>query len=112
VSVSGVLFSVGVCVCDLLIFFPQALYTDAAGLRTAFAEHWAHVASALAGEPAVLAHDLLNEPWPGDTNRPNFTFPNIIQVERSLILPFYRAIAAAIRKVDRRHIIAYEPVRT
>jgi len=76
------------------------------------------VASVLSQEPAVLAHDLLNEPWPGDTNDPalysafmSWWF-NSPAAERELLLPFYRALAAEIRKVDPRHIIAYEPVRT
>lgn len=89
-----------------------------AGLRTAFSEHWMHIAASLASEPTVLAHDLLNEPWPGDTNDPQqysafmswwFNSP---AAEHELLLPFYRELAHRIRKVDRNHIIAYEPVST
>mgnify|MGYP003685407311 CR=1 FL=1 len=100
------------------LFLPlwQALYTDKAGLRTAFSEHWAHIAAAVASEPAVLAHDLLNEPWPGDTNNPweysSFMswWYNSPRAEHNVLLPFYRELARGIRKVDQKHIIAYEPV--
>jgi len=94
----------------------QALYTDGGGVRRAFEEHWAHVAEALADEPAVLALELMNEPWPGDTNDPgNYSlfmswWFNSPAAERDLLLPFYRHVVAAIRAVNKRHIVAYEPV--
>lgn len=93
----------------------QSLYTNVGGLRDHFAQHWRLVASSLKDASNVLMFEIINEPWPGNIYGEHYWFPytwwfDSAYSERTLLTPFYRHIAAAIREVDREHIIAYEGV--
>ena len=61
-------------------------------VQSEFVEMWGHLASRLAGHPAVIGYDLLNEPWPT-------TPPGVF--EQVHLMPMYRRVAAAIRAHDR-----------
>jgi endoglycosylceramidase len=81
-------------------------WADTDGLQEHYAAAWGHVASKFAGNPKVLGYDLFNEPWPGTdwqaciTGCPAFD-AQLGAMERKAI--------AAIRAVDRRHLVWYEP---
>ena len=92
-----------------------ALYNNQGGLREAFANHWRLVARRLRDASNVLMLEIINEPWPGDIYGSHYWFPytwwyDSAYPERELLTPFYREVAAAIREVNREHIIAYEGV--
>jgi aryl-phospho-beta-D-glucosidase BglC (GH1 family) len=57
---------------------------------------WRRIAAHYSKEPIVLGYDLLNEP-----------IPPFLQLQRfnSDLEPFYRRISAAIREVDRNHVL-------
>lgn len=59
-------------------------------------EIWRRIAAHYAKEPMVLGYDLLNEPIPH--------FPQLSRFNGDLE-PLYRRISAAIRKVDRNHVL-------
>jgi endoglycosylceramidase len=66
------------------------------GLQERYAAAWRYVAARFAGDPSVLGYDLFNEPWPaGGTDAELGTF--------------YAKVIAAIRTVDRSHLVFYEP---
>ena len=69
-------------------------------VQTEFAEMWGHVASRLAGHPAVIGYDLLNEPFPSSP-------PGVF--EATQLAPMYERVVAAIRAVDVHTPIFFEP---
>ncbi len=78
----------------------ERLWTDAA-LARAFAAAWRRVASALASSDAVVAYDVMNEPFWGTGDPDRF--------DRRLAAPFYARVIDAIREVDPRPFVAIEP---
>lgn len=62
-------------------------------LQAAFAAMAAHVALRFADEPWVVGYDLFNEPSTPD----------------HYLVPFHARVTAAIRSVDTRHLIFFEP---
>jgi len=62
-------------------------------------EVWRKIAERYRDEPAVLAYDLLNEPLPH--------FPEFRKYD-PMLEPLYRRVVAAIREVDRNHIVILE----
>ena len=59
-------------------------------------EIWRRIASHYAKDPMVLGYDLLNEPIPH--------FPQLSRFNSDLE-PLYRRISAAVREVDRNHVL-------
>ena len=59
-------------------------------------EIWRRIAAHYRKEPTILGYDLLNEPIP--------PFPPLARLDSDLE-PLYRRIAAAIRQVDRNHVL-------
>lgn len=76
------------------------LWTDPA-LQGAFAAAWGHVASRLAGEPAVVGFDPLNEPHWG-------TYP-VAMFEVDRLQPFYARVIDAVRAHAPTWIAFAEP---
>jgi endoglycosylceramidase len=69
-------------------------------IQTDFVEMWGHLASRLAGHPAVIGYDILNEPWP---SAPPGAF------EQLHLMPMYRRVAGAIRRHDPASPIFFGP---
>lgn len=65
-------------------------------LQARYAAAWQYVAARFSHDPWVLGYDLMNEPWPA-------------QGTDAQLGAFYKRVIAAIRSVDRRHLIFYEP---
>ena len=57
---------------------------------------WRRIAKHYANEPIILGYDLLNEPIPH--------FPSLQRYNKDLE-PLYKRISAAIREVDRNHVL-------
>ena len=69
-------------------------------IQSDFVEMWGHLASRLAGHPAVIGYDILNEPWP---SAPPGAF------EQLQLMPMYTRVAEAIRRHDRVTPIFFGP---
>ena len=76
------------------------LYANAGGLQDHFLSVWRAVAGRFRGASNVVGYDILNEPDPGITPGVN---------DYTLLGTFYRRAIAAIRSVDSRHTIFFEP---
>ncbi len=61
---------------------------------------WVKIANRYKNEPTVAAYDLLNEPLPQRTGA--------AEKHKSELEPLYKRITAAIREVDKRHMITLE----
>lgn len=79
--------------------FDRLWHDDA--LQTAFAAAWRRLALALRERDAVVAYDVLNEPFWGTAGPDRF--------DRHLAPRFYGRVVDAIREVDRKRWIALEP---
>jgi endoglycosylceramidase len=66
------------------------------GLQQRYAQAWQYVAKVFTADPWVLGYDLFNEPWPAHSSDAELG-------------SFYSRVITAIREVDRRHLIFYEP---
>ena len=80
---------------------------DGVPLQTHYAEGVRAIAGAVGGEQYVLGYDLMNEPWPGTEWGACLT--GCPDLEATLTLPFAQRMTAAIRTVDREHIVFTEP---
>jgi endoglycosylceramidase len=78
------------------------------GLQRRYADAWAHVAAYFSGTPRVLGFDLFNEPWPG-TPWPTCINPDGCPAFDATLQAFTGRMIRAIRTVDRRTPIFYEP---
>ncbi|MFG2818603.1 cellulase family glycosylhydrolase [Kitasatospora sp. NPDC048365] len=92
-------------------FWRDRAAPDGVGVQEHYAAMWAHVAQRFADRPYVLGYDLINEPWPG-WDYPT-CFPNgCPDFERGVLAPFQAKAMKAIREVDRKHLLFYEPSLT
>jgi endoglycosylceramidase len=78
------------------------------GLQDRFAAAWRHLAQRFAGNRAVLGYDIFNEPFPG-TGYLLCALPSGCPAFDSQLTAFNRKVDTAIRKVDRRTLVWYEP---
>jgi len=76
----------------------RQLFRNAAGVQDAWAAAAAVVARRFARNPGVLGYEIMNEPIA-------FVIPD----GNAALLAFHVRVANAIRRVDRRHLIAFEP---
>jgi len=87
----------------------QDIYKDTHGGRTAWAEAWKSFALALKDEKGVMGYELMNEPFAGDIYKdPLLLDPAHAGAEN--LQPAYDVVASAIREVDEKTVILYEPV--
>lgn len=63
---------------------------------------WVKIAKRYKNEPTVAAYDLLNEPLPGNTGA--------AEKYGHLVEPLYKRLTAAIRELDKKHMITVEGV--
>ena len=66
---------------------------DRNGLQGEFATMFTRLAARFVNDEAVLGYEIFNEPLAADSE----------------LLPFHTKVAAAIRTVDQKHLIAFEP---
>ncbi|HEV3228744.1 MAG TPA: cellulase family glycosylhydrolase [Solirubrobacteraceae bacterium] len=78
------------------------------GLQDRFAAAWAHVAARFQGNSAVLGYELLNEPWPGSTWQ-QCANPAGCPAFDAQLTAFVKRVTGAIRAVDNRTLVWYEP---
>jgi endoglycosylceramidase len=108
-------------------FWDNAKASDGVGLQDHFVGMWRHVAQRFRGLPGVMGIDIINEPPPGSPRgvhvgaiasgaestdeqvaclRPLLGCP---EFDSDSLAPFYGRVIRAIRQVDAKTIINYEP---
>jgi endoglycosylceramidase len=83
---------------------------DGVGLQDHYAGAWRAVASRFDRQPYVLGYDLFNEPWPGSDVPSCVGTSGCPAFESQKLAPLSERAIDAIRDVDRRHLVWYEPV--
>ena len=84
-------------------------YANKDGLADLYAKAWGAVAKRFRGSSYVLGYDLMNEPWPG-TQFATCAQPAGCPVfDLTALQPVYEKALAAIRAVDRTHLVWIEP---
>jgi len=89
-------------------FFANAPGPGGVGLQDRYAAAWRHVAKRFRRNDNVLGYDLINEPWPG-TAWQDCVNPDGCPASDAKLHAFTAKMIRAIREVDRRHLIFYEP---
>jgi endoglycosylceramidase len=87
----------------------QYLYDNYGGSMDSMAQFWAKVASLFKESPNVLGYELINEPWAGDI----YSIPPLLAPGNAgarNLAPAYNKINAAIRQIDNKTLLFYEPV--
>ena len=71
------------------------------GLQDHYLDLWRAVARRYRGEPVIAAFDLLNEPVGG------VVAPGLL--ESTLLYPYYRRLAQAVREIDPSRMVGFQP---
>lgn len=79
------------------------------GLQDHYAMAWRHVAERFRTVPGVLGYDLMNEPFPGTNFRPCLDRELGCPDFDATLTAFTTRVVDAIRRVDRRTMVFYEP---
>ena len=79
-----------------------SFWADRDGVRQAFIDLWVHVATRYRDDPRILGYECLNEPDGGE-------FGTADEFAKKGLTPFYDALMPALRAVDSRHLIFFEP---
>jgi len=87
----------------------QNLYNNTDGLRDRWAAFWAKTAETFKDYPNIIGYELINEPWAGDIYaNPLLMVPKV--ADRMNLAPAYEVLNKAIRAIDDRHLVFFEPV--
>ena len=89
-------------------FWGNAPGPGGVGLQARFAAAWRHVAAQFRADPAVLGYELFNEPFPG-TLWESCLGPGGCTGFDGQLTTFYRRVDNAIRSIDPRTLVWYEP---
>jgi endoglycosylceramidase len=88
---------------------------DGEGIRTAFGRAWQVVARRFDRDSMVAGYDLINEPFPGTTSQSSPYVSSCggtsgcADFDRQTLEPFQIAVARAIRRVDVKRTVFFEP---
>jgi endoglycosylceramidase len=90
-------------------FWRNAPGPDGVGLQDHYAAAWAHVASRFGRDSSILGYEIMNEPWPGAAWLP-CAVPVLGCADFDVKLTaFYNRVTTAIRRVDTRTPVWFEP---
>jgi endoglycosylceramidase len=78
-------------------------------LQDAYAAAWAHVASYFRNDTGVMGYDLFNEPFPGSQWYSCLSPAGCPVFDTQFLAPFVTKVLKAIRSVDQKHLVFYEP---
>jgi endoglycosylceramidase len=95
----------------------DSLWSDAAGpggigLQERYAAAWKRVAKDFRSRSYLMGYDPINEPWPGNGFQQCLMVSGCPAFEHGPLADLEGKVVAAIRKVDPRHTVWYEPVVT
>ncbi|CAF3644939.1 unnamed protein product [Rotaria sp. Silwood1] len=87
----------------------QCLYDNVAGAVDSMSNLWRLIATTFGRYTNILGYELINEPWAGNyVADPTLLLPGVAGTKN--LQPFYDKLANAIRSVDNKTLIFYEPV--
>jgi endoglycosylceramidase len=89
-------------------FWANAAGPGGVGLQDRYAAAWRHVAERFRDEPAVFGYDIFNEPFPGSAAA-RCARPSGSRAFDARLSEFSRRVLRAIRAVDERRLVFYEP---
>jgi endoglycosylceramidase len=84
-------------------------YANVDGVADLYAQAWKAVALRFRGTSYVLGYDLMNEPWPGTQVSTCANPAGCPVFDAQVLQPVFEKALAAIRSVDRRHLVWIEP---
>jgi endoglycosylceramidase len=90
-------------------FYSNTKYPADKGVQDQFDAAWVHVANYFKDVPGIIAYDLLNEPEAGSQDDTCLNPAGCPQFDALMLTPFNEKAVAAIRSVDRAHMVWYEP---
>ncbi|MBV9310161.1 MAG: cellulase family glycosylhydrolase [Solirubrobacterales bacterium] len=79
------------------------------GIQDRYASAWSHVAAHFRSNRNVLGYELMNEPWPGSQWSSCANTQGCPAFDSGQLAGAYRRMLKAIRRVDRRKLVWYEP---
>jgi endoglycosylceramidase len=87
------------------------LYTNRNRVQDYFVKYWKRLATLFKDEVNILGYELLNEPFicSRSTVGVPFGLMNRAKTEKQFLAPLYDRLATAIRTIDTRSLIFYEP---
>jgi endoglycosylceramidase len=85
------------------------LYANTDGIGAEFAHAWSAMANAFRSNPMMLGYDLFNEPYPGSQDPTCMQPVGCPAFDAVSLEPFESSLASAVRQVDRRTMVFYEP---
>ncbi len=90
-------------------FWSDAPGPDGVPLQTTYGRAMQHIARRFRDDPRVLGYEIMNEPFPGTQFATCATPLGCPLFDAGSLTPFYAKVAAMLREVDARKLVAYEP---
>lgn len=94
---------------DDVMRFSHDFFTNKNGMADKFIKMWVNVVSFFKDEENILGYDLINEPSGADAWKNPFDLIGPSVNNNKFLLPFYRNVSRAIRQVDQKKLILFEP---
>ena len=89
----------------------SALYNNEFGLQDKMLDFWKVVAAKFEGNPNVIGYDIFNEPWAANIYREPSLFYETEKFDREKLFPMAQRADAAVRTVDNKKAIFFEPAQ-
>lgn len=89
--------------------FSNQFFTNSNGMADKFIRMWMNVIGYFKSESNVIGYDLINEPSGANLWKNPYTLLGPGFNNNRFLLPFYKKLAAEIRKIDQEKLILFEP---
>jgi endoglycosylceramidase len=89
--------------------FSHDFFTNKGGMNDKFIAMWERVFMFFLPENNVIGYDILNEPSGASAYRSTYEFIAPGMNNNKFLLPFYKKISRALRKIDKTKFLYFEP---